>query len=1633
VPRLVKPAETSALILGLAAVFGSLALALVVPASSTLPAAIYLLWIVALAAALNLNIAIDSIELNFAGFFVLSAFLALGTGAALGILIASLLLSEGLSWVLRQLRHDPPRGVWTAVVSISNNLALEGWGLLLGSLVYYALGGSIPLTPPASNWIIDLSLKALLPLIALDVTYFVASFGVGAWLVRLQGVAVPNFAGRHWREITIISIVPTLLSFTLAVAALNIPVGAFAGTCAMLILSMAIAHNLSNARLRLERRIRELDSLAAIGQAVANSLELPEVLEAIHQQTLRLMDARHFYIALYDETERRITFPLAYENNERVTYTNRLFGEGFTEYMILTRQPLLIKHDVRAFAEQIGHTSFDQQVQSWLGVPIAIGERVLGVLAVQSRERANVYDESHRDILISIAAQAATAIRNSQMYMDLRHQTSNLFIMNSVLTVINATLKLDEILNVIVTSLARVMDCQKVAIFLADDQAHTAQLAASHNLSANFVAQARAIPIGSDERTTVIATGHPLIVSDTDSADRLAWLRATSESEGFRALAEVPLWTQHQVIGALTVYYAEPHAFTPTAIEELTAFANQAAVAVANARLYARTDQALARRIEQLATLQQIGLDLVSSLDLQQVMQRLLERAAAAANAQQGTVGIWDEEQGVVRVSVTHGYTPDETTRLLQTHWPLTSGVVGRAFRTRQSFFLTDVRLDPDYVVVTPETRSEMVVLLKKEDRILGVINLESPEVGRFDQTALDFIMQLATQTVIALENAQLYQSAQSRLREMSILYEVGQQLTSILDLPQLGEELTRLMARALNTTYCGLRMFESAVDTLHTIGKYLSPEIEHAPAVLSIATDYALADHPNLQTAIDRHDIQITYRADAAPLSPDQAMLHQVGLHAVLNMPLLLGQELIGVVEWGDERPGRRFTTAEIQFAQTLGHQATIAVHNARLFEERTRRINNLSQLYQASVMLTTSVELEQVLNNSGAVAREITNADSVALYLYDASTASFTRVYAQGFASDDTAAPILRHNGMTRRVIEQGQPLFVRDTQAEPDLNPAALASGIRSLIAAPLMRQGKPIGVLYVHSVTPQQFDADDMQLVSALANQAAVAIENAQLFEERARRIFNLNELYQASLALSTSIELEEVLRRISTVAREISRADAVTLYVYDKIADSFTRAYALGVTGDWSPAHLRSTGMTRRVVKEGVPILVTETHGHPEVNPHTIEAGIRSLIAVPLISQGQTVGVMYVGSFTARRFDQGDVQFVSSLANQAAVAISNARLFSEIAESRDQLQAILDSADDGLLIFEPTGRIVLVNPRLEVMWDMPHGWLNERQLHDLLAQPEVAIAEKLGYTPEMLQRLLNQIGAGNTPTGNRHVYALPGQVPPRYVERACLPVLDGERQPIGWMMVLRDVTEELELQRMRDDLTNTIVHDLRSPLSSILGSLYFIEELVEDQDPASPTREALTISIRGANKLMNLVNSLLDIARLSAGQALVELHPQRLEMILDAAVEYLLPLAGDGEITLSKIVEPDLPLVLVDEDKINRVIVNLIDNALKFTPRGGQVTVSAERWLNSDDGSYVRCIVRDTGPGIPPEYRSRIFERFVQISNRQGRRRGTGIGLNFCQLAVEAHGGRIWVDEAPGGGSEFSFTVQAVAD
>ena len=304
-----------------------------------------------------------------------------------------------------------------------------------------------------------------------------------------------------------------------------------------------------------------------------------------------------------------------------------------------------------------------------------------------------------------------------------------------------------------------------------------------------------------------------------------------------------------------------------------------------------------------------------------------------------------------------------------------------------------------------------------------------------------------------------------------------------------------------------------------------------------------------------------------------------------------------------------------------------------------------------------------------------------------------------------------------------------------------------------------------------------------------------------------------------------------------------------------------------------------------------------------------------------------------------------------------------------------------------------------------------------------------IAAKLGFVDDTLQQLLLHVRAAERIDWPKETYNLPDSRS-RFIERSGLPVLDASNHLIGWMLVLRDVTEERELQQLRNDLSNMIVHDLRSPLGGILGSLQMLEENIQEKSPASIEQQALAISKRSTQKLLTLVNSLLDISKLTAGQVIIESSPDSLVTAIDSAIERVSSLALELGILIRKQVPADLPLVLIDEEKITRVLINLLDNALKYSPGGSQIIVAAERWSNGSDAksNLVCCTIQDSGPGIPPEFRESIFERFVQITSQPGRRRGTGLGLSFCRLAIEAHGGKIWVEDGPTGGSEFSFTL-----
>jgi len=235
-------------------------------------------------------------------------------------------------------------------------------------------------------------------------------------------------------------------------------------------------------------------------------------------------------------------------------------------------------------------------------------------------------------------------------------------------------------------------------------------------------------------------------------------------------------------------------------------------------------------------------------------------------------------------------------------------------------------------------------------------------------------------------------------------------------------------------------------------------------------------------------------------------------------------------------------------------------------------------------------------------------------------------------------------------------------------------------------------------------------------------------------------------------------------------------------------------------------------------------------------------------------------------------------------------------------------------------------------------------------------------------------------------------------------------------------LIQESNEQLrKLEELRDNLVHMVVHDMRTPLTAIYGFLKTLE-MLEGETLSQQGREFVQTALASTEDLVEMVSSLLDVSKMEAGEMKLNLTQCELLTIAREALAKVEPLKGGRQLMLSGADEP--VTVMADAELIARVFQNLLGNALKFTPDDGRVTVSIE-----PSADAVRVLVQDTGPGIPPEYRERIFEKFFQVENRADRQKySTGFGLTFCKLAVEAHGGQVGVDSEEGRGSTFWFTL-----
>ncbi len=733
-------------------------------------------------------------------------------------------------------------------------------------------------------------------------------------------------------------------------------------------------------------------------------------------------------------------------------------------------------------------------------------------------------------------------------------------------------------------------------------------------------------------------------------------------------------------------------------------------------------------------------------------------------------------------------------------------------------------------------------------------------------------------------------------------------------------------------------------------------------------------------------------------------------GFTDVIVAPMRLSDGVHGVLGVGRRR-SRPFDAAEIDTLEAFAGLASLALRNAETFTNSARQARIQQGFYRIASALGQSLSRSATLDAVAQAAAEALGASSSAVLMPhgDRLTLAGSHGLPDAFAAL-LATGIGKDGESLSRAALQGR-MIAAPTIADDDRLPeqwrrVAIDAGFGSLLAVPVETPRDDAGGLVVALFAAERaFSDDDLELARHLADAARGALERSELFEaERSARGL-AQQLARTGRLLTTELDPAAVLDEVVQQAPALVHADACAIRVLEdgellvSAADGPGAEEALGTR---SPANAWLSG---DVVQSRSPVALENAGADPrlrELDP-MLSGGNAAYLGVPLAGpEGAPLGVLAVYAAEPRPWREEEVEAMLALAASASAALSNAELYQRVALEKERSFAILANIADGIVAVDREGEVVLWNAAAEKITG-------------------VAAEDALGRTPvQVLQRNLES--ETDTPQGDRLVPIMRGR------EEVLLSVTEAVmRDPsgavAGRIFAFRDISTDRLVEQMKSDFVSTVSHELRTPLTSIYG---FAETLLR-RDVMFGEEERVTFLgyiASESQRLTGIVDALLNVARLDTGDLQVNLRATDVGDVVGQVVQSAQEAGANGH---SFVV--DLPLeplaARADPDKLRQVFSILVDNAIRYSPAGGKVTVGAERKTDT-----VEVSIADEGIGIPQADQDQIFRKFyrgVDAESRVGAG-GTGLGLFIARGLVTAMGGRIWVDSREGEGSTFAFEL-----
>lgn len=1149
-----------------------------------------------------------------------------------------------------------------------------------------------------------------------------------------------------------------------------------------------------------------------------------------------------------------------------------------------------------------------------------------------------------------------------------------------------------------------------------------------------------------------------------------------------RSWLGVSLVSKGNLAGLLVLEKAEVGYYDPTMEQLALTFANQAAIALENAQLFQETTRAAeentrlyreaadrARRLDQqaqrLALLNRVSDALAQSLDIENAFEVTLREMCEMLGMDRGGAFLFERELNRGRLVVEYprqGDSPPEGIYISLDNNP----AMERMRRTLQPVIVRDARTDPEMAYIRDLLMergiiSMLIVPLVVGGQVIGSLGLDSIRQAReFTPEQIELAQTIAAQSAIAVQNASLFEQSVVRTRELETLFEATQSISETLDLRAVLENTARQMTYSLLVDGCTISYWDNVENRL-----IIAFDFSGDPSRPTDPPDtaYHLADYPARQRALENRLAITLHEGDPELSAAEKALLESKGMHSRVILPMVVREQSIGLIEIQTSDPKRHFTSTEIRLARTLASQAAVSIDNARLQAETASKLEELFVINELSTALSSSIEEEQIFKVVRSRLPSLIKAQSLlmALLSEDKQTVSYPVAIRENQPIEIASHPL--GDDEVSFVLKRRMAQFLAGDEMDEvlrNLNIKLQITRARCFLGVPMIASDEVVGALVVSDEqNSRAFTLDDQRIMSTVGAQIAVSIQNSRLFARTRRFTAELEEavrqrteelqherdridfLYRITTGLTSSLDMDMVLNRALEMMAQSVDADMGAILGIDSISDNLIYRATLNLPErekERTLAFSQHEGLAGWVIQSQQSVIVRDVQNDPRwLRVSESDDEPRSAIAALLEANEDILGVVMLYSRKVDHFNEAQLRLVSAAANQVASAMNNAELYGLIREQAERLgamvrreqvdatknAAIVESIADGVMVADQSGDIVQFNGAASRILGLPRDQVIGSHISAL-----AGLYASSGGT-SWLDAIQNWMADPTSYKPGDDVEVQLHLDNERFVSVILSPVNMGD-QFLGTVSVFRDITREIEVDRMKSEFVATVSHELRTPMTSIKGYADLLllgaaGEITEQQ------QRFLSTIKTNADRLSTLVNELLDISRVDRGVIRLNLLATDVVEIISTSLAHVEGRIENEhkDIKLITDVPEDLPQIRADFDKMTQILNNILDNAFSYTYPGGTITVTAR-----SEGSSVVISIADTGVGIAKEKQDRIWNRFYRDEEQSivMETSGTGLGLSIVKEYVTMHNGEIWLESEPGKGTTFYVRIPVFA-